>query len=100
TTKSSRDKVLKETAQLDEGETEKEGERMGNGQSHPGKFRRDEEPSLCPATKLEALELSSSDSEILDSSEETELEKDRYHPDRKVKANMRPSPVNPAGVPP
>ncbi|MGE9574232.1 hypothetical protein ACQP3C_24525, partial [Escherichia coli] len=31
--KSSRDGVLEGTAQLDEGETEKEGERMGNGRS-------------------------------------------------------------------
>ncbi|MGE9502092.1 hypothetical protein ACQP3D_27290, partial [Escherichia coli] len=83
-----------------------EGEKIGDNRSHPGKFKRNEDskPSLCPTMKLEALELSSSDSEILDSSKEAELEEEaaRYHPDRyrlpKVKANMRPSPVNPAGV--
>ncbi|ERE69271.1 Retrovirus-related Gag polyprotein [Cricetulus griseus] len=92
-------------------DTKNGGETIGDDQSHPGKFKRnkDSKPSLYPTVKLEALELSNSDSEILDSSEETELEEeaarykeDRYHPDRyqlpKVKANMRPPPVNPAGV--
>ncbi|ERE69943.1 GRB2-associated-binding protein 2 [Cricetulus griseus] len=92
-------------------DTKKGGEKKGDDQSNPGKFKRnkDSKPSLYPTVELEALELSSSDSEILDSSEEAELEEeaaryeeDRYHPDRyrlpKVKANMRPPPVNPAGV--
>ncbi|ERE67098.1 putative Retrovirus-related Gag polyprotein [Cricetulus griseus] len=87
--KSSRDKVLKKTAQLDERETEKERKRMGNNRSHPGKFRRDEEPSLCPTTKLKALELSSSDSEILDSNKKTELEKETTRP--KMPAGVLPS---------
>ncbi|XP_027288878.1 igE-binding protein-like [Cricetulus griseus] len=92
-------------------DTKKGGEKKGDDQSHPGKFKRnkDSKPSLYSTVKLEALELSNSDSEILDTSKEAELEEeaarykeDRYHPGRyrlpKVKANMRPRPVNPAGV--
>lgn len=53
-------------------DTKKGGEKIGNNRSHPGKFKRnkDSKPSLYPTVKLEALELSSSDSEILDSSED------------------------------
>ncbi|MBV2133995.1 hypothetical protein KRX52_14535 [Pseudomonas sp. MAP12] len=43
--KSSRDGVLEGTAQLDEGETEKEGEKIGNNRSHPGKFKRPVNPA-------------------------------------------------------
>ncbi|XP_035308391.1 igE-binding protein-like [Cricetulus griseus] len=74
----------------------KGGEKIGNNRSHPGEFKRNKDlkPSLCPTTKLEVLEQSSSDSEILDSNKETELEEELP----KIKANMRPPPVNPAGV--
>ncbi|MGE9501950.1 hypothetical protein ACQP3D_26535, partial [Escherichia coli] len=37
--KSSRDKVLEKTAQLGEKETKKEGEKIGDNRSHPGKFK-------------------------------------------------------------
>ncbi|MFU1867916.1 hypothetical protein ACM6QF_13135, partial [Enterococcus faecium] len=42
------------TAQLGKKETKKEGGKIGNNRSHPGKFRRDEEPGLCPTSKLKA----------------------------------------------
>ncbi|MGE9804951.1 hypothetical protein ACQP3L_30660, partial [Escherichia coli] len=41
--KSSRDKVLEETAQLGEKETKMEGEKIGDNRSHPGKFKRNKD---------------------------------------------------------